>query len=79
MLKNIVILGDSYSTYEGCIPEGYPTYYSKTGRIEGPSVSKMDKEETWWLRLTKETGDVIVHNNAYRRCYHFADQQIARA
>ena len=65
MLKNIVILGDSYSTYEGCIPEGYPTYYSKTGRIEGPSVSKMDKEETWWLRLTKETGDVIVHNNSW--------------
>ncbi len=48
MLKNIVIFGDSYSTYEGCIPEGYATYYSKIGCADGPSVTKMDKEETWW-------------------------------
>ena len=31
MSKNIVIFGDSYSTYEGSIPAGYPTYYAKSG------------------------------------------------
>lgn len=65
MLKKIVIFGDSYSTYENYIPEGYPTYYSKTGRLEGPLVTKMEKEETWWMRYIKETGDNIVHNNSW--------------
>jgi len=37
-MKNILIFGDSYSTYEGYIPEGYPTYYSSQGCIKGPSV-----------------------------------------
>ena len=31
-MKNFMILGDSYSTYAGCIPEGYAVYYCKEGR-----------------------------------------------
>ena len=27
MLGNIFILGDSYSTFEGYVPEGYPCWY----------------------------------------------------
>ena len=65
MLKNIVIFGDSYSTYEGCIPNGYRTYYSKLGRLEGPAVTKMDVDETWWRRLAQKTGSHIVHNNSW--------------
>ena len=33
MLKNVFILGDSYSTFEGYVPEGYISYY----RPDGPS------------------------------------------
>ena len=28
MIGNFVIYGDSYSTYKGYIPQGYPTYYT---------------------------------------------------
>ena len=28
---NVMIFGDSYSTYAGCIPKGYATYYSPEG------------------------------------------------
>ena len=31
MLGNIFILGDSYSTFEGYIPDKYETYYKKEG------------------------------------------------
>lgn len=27
-IKNLIIIGDSYSTFEGYIPEGYAFYYS---------------------------------------------------
>ena len=29
--KNVLIFGDSYSTFEDYIPNGFAVYYSKTG------------------------------------------------
>ena len=31
--KNVFIIGDSYSTFEGYIPEGYACFYMDGGRI----------------------------------------------
>ncbi len=64
MSKNIVIFGDSYSTYEGCIPEGYACYYTPKGRAEN-HVTKMKKEETWWARLLNKTGWNLLLNNSW--------------
>ena len=64
MSKKVLIFGDSYSTYEGCIPKGYACYYSPTGRAEG-HVTKMKKEETWWARLLEKTGYELLMNNSW--------------
>lgn len=51
-LKNILIFGDSYSTFEGYIPDGFAVYYSKT---EGGETDVRAVEDTWWYQLLKET------------------------
>ncbi len=61
-MKKVFILGDSYSTFEGHIPEGYTPYYYVGGQ-EGPDVTKV--EETWWHQLVTETGSEIVLNNSW--------------
>ncbi len=67
MLGNVFILGDSYSTFRGHIPEGYSAYYTP----EGPFYLKADEtltrcdndvskvEETWWYTLIEENGKLI--------------------
>lgn len=64
-MKNFMIIGDSYSTYRGCIPEGYAVYYSAEGAGEANPASKMAKEETWWMRLLEKTGANLVQNNSW--------------
>lgn len=61
-LGNIMIFGDSYSTYEGYIPEGYAKYYSghRTGE---PDVS--DVKNTWWGRLIDATDANLLQNNSW--------------
>ncbi len=61
-MKNIMIFGDSYSTFAGCIPEGYAAYYTGK-RAEAPDVSSADK--TWWGLLVKETGVNLVRNDSW--------------
>lgn len=48
---NVFIIGDSYSTYEGYIPEGYYVYYSDD-RTAAPIVRGVEK--TWWRLLAKK-------------------------
>lgn len=64
MLGNLLIFGDSYSTYGGHIPEGYRTYYSAEGRPDNP-VTKMQLEQTWWKRVVSKTGANLVLNNSW--------------
>ena len=61
-LKNVLIFGDSYSTFEGYIPEGFLPYYFKKGREE-TDVDKV--EQTWWYQLMEETGSNLVLNNSW--------------
>ena len=60
--RNIIIFGDSYSTYAGCIPEGYAPYYTGTGE-RVPDLSSAD--QTWWGLMLKETGYNLVRNDSW--------------
>lgn len=61
-LGNMMIFGDSYSTYEGYIPVGYATYYSGH-RESKPDV--YDVKNTWWGRIIEETDAKLVQNNSW--------------
>ena len=56
-MKNILIIGDSYSTFNGYIPDGYKTYY--------PALDVESVEDTWWIKFLKETNSNLVHNNSW--------------
>lgn len=58
---NVVIFGDSYSTFHGYIPEGYASYYFTDQG--GTDVRKV--EETWWHQLLVETNSNLVLNNSW--------------
>ncbi len=58
--ENLLIFGDSYSTYYGYIPEGYATYYPRGGAWDIEDVS-----HTWWAMLAEETDSRIVMNNSW--------------
>lgn len=60
-LGNTLIMGDSYSTFEGKIPNGYPAYYSKESKDIG--VNRVQK--TWWHRLLSKTDANLLVNSAY--------------
>ena len=60
--ENIMIFGDSYSTYEGHIPAGYAVYYS--GHRDNPP-DVFDVRNTWWGRLIAETDSTLVQNNSW--------------
>jgi len=61
-MKNVFIIGDSYSTYKGYIPEGYSCYYSDE-RTDNPVVKGVEK--TWWGILAKENNLNIVKNDSF--------------
>ena len=52
--KNVAIIGDSISTFEGYIPQGYKHFYSK-GNVETVN-------NTWWGQLVDNTGVNVVAN-----------------
>lgn len=58
--KNVLIFGDSYSTFNGYIPKGYAAYYSETGGTDVRNVN-----ETWWHRLISETDSELVLNDSW--------------
>lgn len=60
-IQNILILGDSYSTFEGYIPEGFATYYSPTD--ERTDVRCV--EQTWWHMLCREMNLHLIQNNSW--------------
>lgn len=60
-LGNVFILGDSYSTFEGFIPEGYDTYYS----AEGGETDVRDVKQTWWHQLLEETNSHLLLNSSF--------------
>ena len=59
---NVFILGDSYSTFKGFIPEEYRTYYSSEGRKE---TDVNDVNQTWWKQVIDETGSKLLRNCSF--------------
>jgi hypothetical protein len=55
-----VVLGDSYSTFEGVIPDNYGQCYGPHGRHGLTSA-----DQRWWMLLLNETGDELVFNSSY--------------
>ena len=58
---NVLIIGDSYSTFKGFNPTGYGFWYPRTDECtDVESVS-----ETWWHKLCTETESNLILNESY--------------
>ena len=75
--QSVSILGDSYSTYEGCIPKGNAVWYHEPANLSSTDVTSVD--QTWWSLLVKECGYTLLMNDSYSGAtisftgYHQAD------
>lgn len=58
-IGNVFILGDSYSTFDGYIPEGYDPWYSSP-QWEFTDVRTVD--QTWWKLLLADTESNLLLN-----------------
>lgn len=58
--ERITIIGDSISTFVGCVPRGtgYATFYN------GKNCGVSCMEETWWGRLITQTGMLLAKNQS---------------
>ena len=56
-MNNIIIFGDSYSTFQNSIPDGYPSYY--------PNLDVQNIEETWWKLLIANSNVHLIQNNSW--------------
>lgn len=62
VIKTFSVLGDSYSTFEGYIPEGNAWWYSS--KPQGPNdVVKV--EDTWWHQFSSVTGWRLLLNESW--------------
>lgn len=59
----VSILGDSYSTFDGYIPEGNATWYSTS--TQGNRTDVTDVRQTWWWQLINEGGYILGVNDSY--------------
>ena len=56
-LPTFSILGDSISTLKGCVPKGYPVYYS--------SNNGFDQMKMWWYGLSELLSIKLSSNSSY--------------
>ena len=62
-LGNVLIIGDSYSTFENCVPNGYDVWYYLNNSNDRTDV--IQKEQTWWSQLISETDSTLVLNESF--------------
>ncbi len=61
-MRFVSIVGDSISTYEGFIPDGYELFYNREKQlINGLS----DVYDTWWAKVNQFLHAYICVNNSY--------------
>lgn len=60
----VSILGDSYSTFEGWIPEGYIAWYKPVPK-PGRPTDVTDVSQTWWMEYIRDRGYELEINNSY--------------
>ncbi len=63
-LGKTLILGDSYSTFEGYIPEGYDTWFG-TERLAMGEIDVSKVEQTWWYPIFDGKENVLLRNESY--------------
>jgi len=61
-LGNIFILGDSYSTFTGTIPEGYGSWYSP---VPKPETDVTKAEQIWHQRLLRQVRGRVLMNDSW--------------
>lgn len=59
----VSILGDSYSTFEGYIPQANESWYF-TEPVEN-RTDVVDVKQTWWWQLISEGGYILGENDSY--------------
>jgi hypothetical protein len=64
-IHNVMIFGDSYSTFETHIPEGYASYYCKEYDADHHPSDVTRVEETWWHQLCEEMNLNLVLNDSW--------------
>lgn len=55
--RSLSIFGDSISTYEGYIPEGFSVFYPVVGEVT-------DVSETWWMKLLEDADMELCANDS---------------
>ncbi len=60
------VLGDSISTFDGYLPDGYPSFYSRLNRDQ---TGVFAPEETWWHRVISHFGGQLLVNNSWSGSY----------
>lgn len=59
----VSILGDSYSTFQGHIPDGYDCWY--TTKVEPKRTDVNNVCDTWWWKLISEGGFILGRNESW--------------
>ena len=62
LLNNTIIFGDSYSTFENYVPEGYAEYYSEK---ECPKTDVTKVFQMWWHQVVTESNLNLILNNSW--------------
>ena len=61
--QKVSILGDSYSTFQGYIPEGNATWYFNPYKPERTDVTSV--EQTWWWQVIERNGYTLEVNDSW--------------
>ena len=65
-VNNILIFGDSYSTFKGFIPEENEPYYYPGGFSNGVEKNDVENmEDTWWGQLIPQIGANLLLNDSW--------------
>lgn len=59
-INNFIILGDSYSTFKGFIPEENASYYPNHKECQ-----VKDHKLTWWYRFAEKTSSNLILNDSW--------------
>lgn len=66
MIGNLMILGDSYSTFKGhIVREDAFYYYPEEAPSPEEAVKSMRLDQTWWHRLIQRTDANLVRNDSW--------------
>ncbi len=61
-LGNVFLLGDSYTTFKGYIPDGHAAYYSES---EDSITDATKVEDTWWNQVLARTDSSLILNSSW--------------